>query len=189
MAPHTTSPPLPFPPAPAEPTADPTAEPIVEPPPLEVRVTRSKRRKKTAEARLRGSVLEVRIPASSSRDEERYFVDHFVTRFEKQRRAKLVDLGARAQELAAEYNLPFADSIRWVSNQNQRWGSCTPADGSIRLSDRMAGFPSWVIDYVIVHELAHLVEFNHNKRFWELVNVYPMAERARGYLIAKSDDI
>ncbi len=156
--------------------------------PLTARVTRSKRRKKTAEATLTGSVVEIRIPAASSVAEERHFVEHFLARFERSRRAELVDLTERAGRLAARYGLPAPCEIRWVSNQRHRWGSCTPADGTIRLSDRMARFPSWVVDYVIVHELAHLVEPAHTRRFWELVDAYPRAERAKGYLLAKGED-
>lgn len=70
-------------------------------------------------------------------------------------------------------------------NQNSRYGSCSPADASIRLSSALAEMPRWVRDYVLVHELAHLVEANHSKDFWALVNRYPLTERARGYLIAK----
>ena len=72
---------------------------------------------------------------------------------------------------------------------SSRWGSCTPGDGSIRVSTRLAPFPAWVLDYVLVHELAHLAAPDHSPRFWALVNRYPMAERARGYLIAKSGDV
>ena len=153
--------------------------------PFEVEVTRSRRRKKTAEARLVGSVLSVRIPAASSAEEEQYFVDHFRDKFERTRNAAALNLEDRAAELAHEYGLPTPTSIRWVSNQKSQWGSCTPSESSIRLSDRMAGFPRWVIDYVIVHELAHLVHADHSKAFWALVNAYPKTERARGYLIAK----
>lgn len=63
-----------------------------------------------------------------------------------------------------------------------RWGSCTPSTGAIRLSTRLAAFPDWVVDYVIVHELAHLLEPGHDKRFWAWVDRYPKAERAKGYL-------
>lgn len=73
-------------------------------------------------------------------------------------------------------------SVRWVTNQNGRWGSCTPADGTIRLSHRVQDMPDWVIDYVLLHELAHLIVPSHNARFWALVGRYPKTERARGYL-------
>jgi len=72
--------------------------------------------------------------------------------------------------------------VRWVDNQNSRWGSCTPTDRSIRLSRRLQGMPSWVIDYVLVHELAHLLEAGHTPEFWEWVDRYPKAERAKGFL-------
>lgn len=152
---------------------------------LDVRVIRSARRKKTAEARMKGSILEVLIPARLSKAEELEMVEHFRAKFERQREANQHDLRARSELLAQNYDLPLPRSIRWVSNQQQRWGSCTPSDGSIRLSDRLASFPEWVIDYVIVHELAHLLEFGHTPRFWSLVQQYPLTERARGFLIAK----
>ena len=72
--------------------------------------------------------------------------------------------------------------MTWVTNQQQRWGSCSPGDRSIRLSERLQGMPGWVVDYVLVHELAHLVEPSHDARFWSLVDGYPRAERAKGYL-------
>jgi hypothetical protein len=63
-----------------------------------------------------------------------------------------------------------------------RWASCTPEDGSIRVSERLRSVPSWVLDYVLVHELAHLRVAGHDAAFWSLVTRYPRAERARGYL-------
>ncbi|MDH4280191.1 MAG: M48 family metallopeptidase [Acidimicrobiia bacterium] len=169
-----------------QPSPTPGSGPNLEP--LTAQVTRSKRRRKTAEGRLRGNVVDIRIPAASTATDERHFVEHFLARFERSRRAELVDLAERAGHLAREYGLPAPTSIRWVSNQRQRWGSCTPADGSVRLSDRMVSFPPWVVDYVIVHELAHLVEMGHTALFWELVDAYPRAERAKGYLQAKAED-
>ncbi len=154
--------------------------------PLPVRVIRSPKRRKTAQARLVDAVLEVRIPGRSSEAEEREFVEHFQARFQRSLARDAIDLEQRAAGLADRYGLPRPRSIRWVANQRHRWGSCTPADGSIRVSDRMVHFPPWVVDYVIVHELAHLVEGGHGPAFWALVNRYPRTERARGYLVAKS---
>ena len=71
---------------------------------------------------------------------------------------------------------------RWVDNMTTRWASCTTSTGEIRLSDRLQPLPAWVVDYVLLHELAHLIEPNHNKRFWHWVDRYPKAERAKGYL-------
>lgn len=147
---------------------------------------RSAKRRKTAEARLVDSVLEVRIPGRSSMVEEREFVEYFRARFQRVSATESIDVERRAAQLARRYGLPRPTSIRWVDNQRHRWGSCTPADGSIRLSNRMARFPPWVIDYVIVHELAHLVEADHGPAFRALVDRYPQAERAKGYLMAKS---
>ena len=92
--------------------------------------------------------------------------------------------GAPVAELSDAYlgGLARPDTVRWVSNQNARWGSCTPGDKSIRLSSRLQGMPSWVVDYVLVHELAHLLEAGHTREFWAWVENYPKAERAMGYL-------
>jgi predicted metal-dependent hydrolase len=155
---------------------------------LEVQVIRSAKRKKSSQARLRGEVLEVRIPSWFSEHQEHETVAHFVGRFERSRSASTIDLTDRARHLAATLDLPEAKQIRWVSNQRDRWGSCTPAHGTIRLSDRLAAFPPWVVDYVIVHELTHLLEPHHGERFWEIVGRYELAERARGYLMAKGHD-
>jgi len=157
-------------------------------PPLHVEVIRSAKRKKTSQARLRGGVLEVRIPDWFSAKQETETVSHFAERFERSRASRQIDLAQRAHELATAFDLPVPQQITWVTNQRDRWGSCTPAHGTIRLSDRLAQFPAWVVDYVIVHELAHLIESNHSERFWEIVNRYELTERARGYLIAKGHD-
>jgi predicted metal-dependent hydrolase len=66
----------------------------------------------------------------------------------------------------------------------QRWGSCTPEDRAVRVSSRLAAYPAWVLDYVLVHELAHLLVASHGPAHDALVDRYPYAERARGFLIA-----
>lgn len=91
---------------------------------------------------------------------------------------------ARARELSTRYLDGRAEpaSVRWVGNQNTRWGSCTPVDATIRLSTRLRGMPTYVVDYVLLHELAHLLVPGHGPRFWTLLAAYPRTERARGYL-------
>jgi len=151
---------------------------------VQIEVVRSDRRKKTVQARLIGDVLRVAIPAHLSRSEELHWVDLMRTKFERRATSAPIDLTRRARRLAGLYDLPIPDSIRWVHNQETRWGSCTPEDRTIRISSRVVGFPGWVLDYLIVHELAHLREPGHGEAFRALVDRYPRAERARGFLIA-----
>jgi predicted metal-dependent hydrolase len=129
----------------------------------------------------------VLIPARMTRAEERQWVEVMVERLsaqEQRRRPSDAGLLARARELSARYLDGKADpsSVRWVSNQSARWGSCTPSDRSIRLSTRLRGMPPYVVDYVLVHELAHLIIDGHGNDFWALLASYPKTERARGYL-------
>jgi predicted metal-dependent hydrolase len=153
---------------------------------VEIEVVRSARRRKTVAARQVDGVLRISIPATMTRAEEQRWVGEMSRRFERRTTSAGIDIEARAATLARRYDLPRARSIRWVDNQQARWGSCTPADGSIRLSSRLAGFPSWVLDHVIVHELAHLVEPGHGPAFQALVARHPLGERATGFLLAMS---
>jgi predicted metal-dependent hydrolase len=160
------------------------AEPAA-PAPLEVEVVRSAKRRKTVSASIVDGRVVVRMPSFMTKAQEDEYVATLVARLERQRRSDQVDLPTRAAALARRYRLPTPSSIRFVSNQSSRWGSCTPSTGEIRLSDRIAGFPGWVLDAVIVHELAHLVHLHHTPAFWELAHRYPKTERAYGFLIAK----
>jgi predicted metal-dependent hydrolase len=155
---------------------------------MKVEVVRSARRRKTVQARDVNGVLRVSIPATMTRAEEEHWVAEMVRRMERRRDAAAVDLDQRAHELAVRFNLPRPASIRWSDNQRWRWGSCTPSDGTVRVSSRLAAEPAWVLDYVIVHELAHLVVPRHDAEFWALVERYPKAERARGFLMARATE-
>lgn len=152
---------------------------------MKVEVVRSTRRKRTVELRPVPGGVRISIPASATKEEEEKYVSSLLRRHERRQQAKSLDLDGRAQRLSKKYGLGTPTSIRWVENQNTRWGSCTPATGEIRISSAIAKFPSWVVDYVIVHELAHLTYHGHGPRFWSLVSRYELAERARGFLIAK----
>jgi predicted metal-dependent hydrolase len=155
-----------------------------------VEVRRSARRRRTVTAYRELGRTVVLIPAAFSPAEERRWVAQMVaklqTREERRRRSLGGDdeLMSRARALSAEHFDGLAEpaSVRWVDNQHRRWGSCTPADRSIRLSSRLRSMPEYVVDYVLVHELVHLIEPGHDERFWALVARYPRAERARGFL-------
>jgi predicted metal-dependent hydrolase len=150
-----------------------------------VRIIRSARRRRTAAAREVDGAIEVRVPAGLPAADETRLVDNLVQRITRRRAGADVDLVARAARLAHRYALPKPARVDWVDNQSARWGSCTPAHGTIRISRRLSAYPGWVLDYVLVHELAHLAVHGHGPDFWRLVERYPRTERARGFLIAK----
>lgn len=155
-----------------------------------VEVRRSQRRRRTVSAYRDGERVVVLIPDQFSRAEESEWVDRMLARLAA-REGRLArsdaELLARATRLMDAYLSDYGPravpaSVRWVTNQNGRWGSCTPADRTIRISHRVQEMPDWVIDYVLLHELAHLIVPSHNAAFWALVARYPKSERARGYL-------
>ncbi len=152
---------------------------------MDVQVIRSARRRKTVSARRVDGVVRVSIPATMSRADEERWVAEMVRRLDRSAATLGIDLTERAEMLAGRYDLPRPKSIRFVDNQELRWGSCTPSDGTIRISAKVATEPSWVLDYVIVHELAHLMVPGHGRRFWEVVARYPKTERARGWLACR----
>lgn len=129
----------------------------------------------------------VLIPGRFSATEEKRWVDAMLARLEageQRRRPSDERLAQRASELSRRYLGARARpaSIGWAANQRTRWGSCTPATGAIRISSRVQGMPGWVLDYVVLHELAHLLVAAHDDRFWALLAGYPRTERARGFL-------
>lgn len=155
----------------------------------EVEVRRSARRRRTVQAYREGNRTVVLIPARFTRAQEQEWVATMVARLDgvgvRGRRAPTDEaLARRARELSARYlgGRAVPASVRWVATMRSRWASCTPADATIRMSDRLQGMPTWVQDYVLLHELAHLLVPGHGPRFWALVERYPRTERARGYL-------
>ena len=155
---------------------------------LPVEVIRSKKRRKTVEAELRGGVVKLHVPGAHDQAEIDEYAADLVPRLERKFRSDHIDLEQRAVVLGRRYQLPTPRSIVWTDNQRKQWGSCDTVTRDIRISARLAAFPPWVLDYVIVHELAHLLVADHSPTFNALVERYPRAERARGYLLAKQDD-
>ena len=152
-----------------------------------VEVRRSRRRVRTVTAFREGGRLVVAIPARFTRTQEREWVRRMVTKLvsqEQRRRPSDEQLLARATELSTRYLEGRArpTSVAWVTNQGRRWGSCTPGEGTIRISSRVRGMPRCVLDYVLLQELAHLLQAGPGPEFWVLVERYPRTERARGFL-------
>jgi predicted metal-dependent hydrolase len=153
-----------------------------------VEVRRSAKRRRTVSAYREGGTVIVLLPARMSAAEEAHWVATMLARLaakDAKRPRGDDDLLRRARALSRKHldGRARPDSVRWVTNQQGRWGSCTPADRTIRLSHRLRELPEWVADYVLVHELAHLLVPDHSAAFWDLVARYPLAERARGYLL------
>lgn len=161
--------------------------------PVEVR--RSARRRRTVAAFWEDGTAVVAIPAHFSGAQEREWVHRMLEKLRAQgtrgpkaagRRRTASDAGleAHAAELSARYlgGRAVPASVRWVTNQNSRWGSATPSEGTIRLSHKLRQMPQWVIDYVLLHELAHLLVAAHNAAFWRLLAAYPETERAKAFL-------
>jgi len=156
-----------------------------------VEVRRSQRRHRTVTAYWNDDTLVVLIPARMTRAEEKHWVAEMERKLQRAEPRKPASpktsdeaLLARCALLSAKYlgSAAVPASVRWVPPMRTRWASCTPVDATIRVSDRLRSVPPWVLDYVLVHELAHLREPGHDASFWALVRKYPKTERAIGYL-------
>lgn len=153
-----------------------------------IRIVASRRRRRTVSASLRSGVLEIHVPHGMSSGEQLRWAEVMRVRIERQlERARPTDakLEARAHAINRRY---FGGRLQWNSiawaDQGRRWGSCSYTVGVIRISERAARLPEFVLDYLLVHELAHLEHADHGPAFWELVRRFALAERARGYLMA-----
>ncbi|MFZ0170948.1 MAG: M48 family metallopeptidase [Acidimicrobiales bacterium] len=156
----------------------------------EVEIRPSTRRRKTATAYYESGRIVVLVPARLAVAERQALADRLVDRL-LQRTSRSVAseaaLASRAGHLADRYLEGVRPrSIRWSANQNRRWGSCTPSTRDIRISSRLQVVPDWVLDSVIVHELAHLLEASHSPRFHELAARYPRLAEADAYLLGYS---
>jgi predicted metal-dependent hydrolase len=160
--------------------------------PVEVR--RSARRTRTVAAFWEDGTAVVAIPARFTAAQESEWVHRMLEKLHRQgerradkgRKQPATDaaLAAHAAHLSAEYfgGRAVPTSVRWVSNQKSRWGSATPSEGTIRLSDKLRPMPQWVVDYVLLHELAHLLVAGHDAAFWKLLEAYPDTMRAKAFL-------
>jgi hypothetical protein len=154
-------------------------------PDVEVRV--SARRRKTSEARWVGGRIVVSLPAHLSGEAREktiaWLVDRLVAKHPLRSAVGDEELMHRAVALSDRYRIGARPtSVRWVTNQSARWGSCSYHSGEIRLSHRLRAVPEWVLDAVLVHELAHLVHPNHSPAFHQLANGYARHREAGLFL-------
>ncbi len=156
-------------------------------------VRRDKRLKKTSrwEWQPDGNIL-LRVPHTLPNRFVKQHINEISLKLKQQlafaERRTDVELQKRAEYINKKYfgGTIHWKAIRWVSNMNTRLGSCTnggSTDGHIRISDKIKKWPSWVVDYVIAHELVHRLHANHSKEFWsKLTANFPQTEHARGFI-------
>ncbi len=162
---------------------------------MEIKVVRSVRRKRTVSACVVNDTLLVRAPMAISGERLEKIVNSLKSRFERQktkeelnRKEDLAQVAARLNEKYFNNQLKI-NSVEYVSNQTSRLGCCNYRSANIRISHRIGAMPTWVRDYVLIHEMSHLIEPNHSKAFWNIVSRYRLAERARGFIMGCRNEI
>ena len=154
--------------------------------PADVEVRRSARRRKSVAAFRDGGRTIIVVPERMSDSDVARHAQQLIARLERRAGKDVSDaqLLTRARLLRERYlpGAPLPATITWSTRQRARWGSCTPSAESIRLSTRLRGMPQYVIDCVLLHELAHLLVADHGPSFKALVNQYSEHDRAEAFL-------
>jgi predicted metal-dependent hydrolase len=161
----------------------------------DVKVIRSKKRHKTVCARYSNNVLYVYVPWGIHEEKLKTIISAFKEKIKRNALKKKLNKEKPLKEIAERINKTFfggkltISSIEYVTDQTSKFGCCNYQADTIRISHRIAQMPEWVRDYVVLHELAHLIEPNHSKAFWNIVSAYKLSERSRGYLMAKGVEL
>jgi predicted metal-dependent hydrolase len=152
----------------------------------EVEVRTSERRRKYATAYWQGNKIVVVLPSRMALRERPKMVERLVAQVLATRpNATGSDayLESRARALADQYvEQVRPSSVRWASTQRRRWGSCNPQTKAIRISTMLRPVPPWVLDAVLVHELAHLLEAGHGPGFKAILSRYEKSQEADLFL-------
>ena len=157
---------------------------------MEVKIIRSKKRWRTVSARLVKDILLVRAPLVISPERLDKIVTGFKLKFARKELKLALDKEQNLMDMASSLNKQYFSnqlkvaSIEYVTTQNTKFGCCNYHAAHIRISHKIGMMPTWVRKYVIIHEMAHLIEPNHRRAFWDIVYRYKLTERARGYLMA-----
>ena len=153
----------------------------------EIRVIRSSRRKRSISAYREQGAIVISVPAKLSNSKVSQVIPEMVEKIlSREAREKISDseLFDRAHALLQRYLPEFIvtpASVTWRA-MNERWGSCTTVDRTIRISDRLNGAPGYVVDYLLVHELIHLQVPDHGPDFELLLARFEESDKASAYL-------
>ena len=151
----------------------------------EIVVIRSKKRKRSISAFRQGGKIVISIPARLTKAEERQVVPEMVAKIRAKEVApdesalsKLVDqvLSQYAPEIAIR-----PSSVTWRA-MNERWGSCTSVDRTIRIATKLQRAPKYVLEFVIYHEAIHLYISDHGPEFQEFLARHPRRLEAEAFL-------
>ena len=159
---------------------------------MEVKIIRSPRRRRSVSARLVNDLLLINAPLMLPQERLDKIVSDFKFKFARKKLKTELDKEKNLSDLANALNERYFDnklkieSIEYATNQNSRFGCCNYRTAKIRISHKIGLMPKWVRKYVLIHEMAHLIEPNHSRAFWDIVCRYKLTERARGYLMAAS---
>jgi len=153
----------------------------------EIRVIRSSRRKRSISAYREQGAIVISVPAKLSNSKVSQVIPEMVEKIlSREAREKIsdIELFDRAHALLRKYLPEFTvtpASVTWRA-MNERWGSCTTVDRTIRISDRLNGAPEYVVDYLLVHELIHLQVADHGPQFELLLARFEESDKASAYL-------
>lgn len=151
----------------------------------EIVVIRSKKRKRSISAFRQGGKIVISIPARLTKAEEREVVPEMIAKI----RAKEVapdetELSKEIDRLLSKYAPEITirpTSVAWRS-MNERWGSCTSVDRTIRIATKLQRAPKYVLDFVLYHEAIHLYIYDHGSEFQEFLKRYPRHLEAEAFL-------
>ncbi|WP_022871188.1 M48 metallopeptidase family protein [Yaniella halotolerans] len=152
-----------------------------------VRLISSARRKKTISAKMHDGMIELSVPLRMRDADIVRSGTALISKLKsRQRQTPRSDseLYSRAEHLARVWlgSEVMPTSVVWSDRQTTLWGSCTVATGAIRISTMLHGMPQWVIDGVLVHELAHLKYTDHGQEFRDFAARYPRMSEANAFL-------
>ena len=148
-------------------------------------VIRSKKRRRNISAYRQGGKIIISIPARLTKAEEREIIPEMIARVKAQEvLATESELSIKSDLLLSTYAPEITTRAAKVSWRvmNERWGSCTNIDRTIRISTKLSTAPDYVLEYVLFHESIHLDNPSHDENFNSVLRRYPRHLEAEAFL-------